>query len=633
MINFIKGFPATCCLIAINLVVFTVAYFEAGSLSGETFTLALLHIGADFNPYTLGGQWYRIFSAMFLHGSVLHLVVNMYGLFSAGGELEPAVGTWKFLFVYVASGVASSLASLYWGLFTVSVGASGAIFGVFGFLLILNLANARRTGASIAPIVFNFILFAFVNIYFTTVFRVDVAGHIGGLAGGCLLGVITVTRDGSLYKMTWEYAFIPLLILLYWMLPRYQVTYFKFFQKVLSVERSFDSLFARNDLSDADFVRMLRVRNVGWDSAGAMLSRQKAIPEALHNDVFRMEHYIRLQKKRNEFHAAMIERESFVYLDSIGLIQDSLKRYMPLDYPLNMDAAVEKGDSTKRRDQPIVKVWYDRDWEEISGPGAYYRIGTRDSLGKWDGLVNDFYANGDIQMRGSYDHGKRNGIFLYYSDHHTYTSAGRYRDDKRTGKWELYFDNGQLQSEIYFRDRYFLKNLWDSTGHQQVRDGYGSVVTHYPNGVIRESGNYEDGSKEGYWFGKFENGEMFFEENFYNGHLVRGRSQNLLHKKFIYDESSLYPLPEGGYRAWNDYMRQATASMITTDSGTVRLGFRVTTTGRLVDLTVEQSVSARCDSLAKQLLLDGPNWTPSKEHGQIPFDSHAFVAVVFVKKH
>jgi len=416
------------------------------------------------------------------------------------------------------------------------------------------------------------------------------------------------------------------------MLPRYQVAYFNFFQKVLSVERSFDSLFARKDLSDAEFVTILRMKNTGWDSAQAMLERQKTIPEALHNDVFRLTHYIRLQKKRNDFHAAMIERESFVYLDSIGLTRDSLKRYTPLDYPLNMDRSTEKEELKKENGQKIIKVWYDKDWEEIDRPGVYYRIGAKDSLGNWDGLVNDFYANGEIQMRGSYDHGKRNGIFLYYSDHNTYTSAGRYHDDRRTGKWELFFNNGQLESEVYFRDRYFLKNLWDSTGHQLVRDGYGTVTTYYPNNVIKESGHYENGYKEGFWFGKFENGEMFFEENFFKGHLVRGRSQNLQHKNFIYDQSSLYPLPEGGYRALYNYLNEATKNSSAADSGVVRLAFRVTTAGRIVDVVVEKSVSAQCDAIAKDLLHNGPAWTPSKEHGQIPFDNNTFVDVEFKKQ-
>jgi len=630
--NFFKGFPATCCLIVLNVLVFLAAYLHAGSLSGEEFTLTLLHLGADFNPYTLGGEWYRVFTAMFLHGSLLHLVVNMYGLFSVGGELEPAVGTWKFLVIYVVSGVASSLASLYWGLFTVSVGASGAIFGVFGFLLMVNISDAKKEGASITPVIFNFVLFTLVNLYFTTVFRVDIAGHIGGFIMGCLLGIITITRHASLRKMNLEYVAVPVLILIYGILPRYQVHYFNFFQQVLSVERSFDSLFARKDLSDAEFVKMLRTKNVGWDSAQAMLERQKTIPEALHNDVFRLRHYIRLQKMRNDFHAAMIERESFVYLDSIGLTQDSLKRYTPLDYPLNMEKSAEKEELKKENRQKIIKVWYDKDWEEIEGPGMYYRIGAKDSTGNWDGLVNDFYADGEIQMRGSYDHGRRDGIFLYYSHHHTYTSAGRYHDDKRTGKWELFFNNGRLESEVYFRDRYFLKNLWDSTGHQLVRNGYGTATTYHPNGVIKESGRYEDGYKEGYWFGKFENGEMFFEENFFKGHLVRGRSQNLQHKNFIYDESSLYPLPEGGFRALHNYLNEATSTSPASDSGIVRLVFRVTTTGRIVEVAVEKSVSAQCDSIAKELLLHGPAWVPSKEHGQIPFESHTFVDVAFKKQ-
>src|SRR5690349_4411953 len=121
--------PLTLGLIILNCVVFALCYYSIGTFADPIWTLGLLERGALFNPYALDGQWYRIFAAMFLHGHIAHLLFNMYALYSAGGAVESKTGTKKFLIIYLLSGVAAALASLYWGLFTIVVGASGAIFG------------------------------------------------------------------------------------------------------------------------------------------------------------------------------------------------------------------------------------------------------------------------------------------------------------------------------------------------------------------------------------------------------------------------------------------------------------------------------------------------------------------------
>jgi antitoxin component YwqK of YwqJK toxin-antitoxin module len=370
-----------------------------------------------------------------------------------------------------------------------------------------------------------------------------------------------------------------------------------------------------------------------WDSALNSLNTQPYIPEALQSDTFKLRRYLNVRRLENVYRVAMIERESYVYLDSIELMQDSVKHYISLNYPLSMaHVRVKTEEPTPDQEPPMqmTKVWYDHNWEEIPGPPAsYYRIGYRDSLGRWQGAVRDYYISGAIQMKGTYKDDKRDGVFLYYSDHNTYTSAGRYRNNRSVGKWETYHTNGRLASEVYYTDRYFLKNLWDSTGHQWVKDGEGKEIQRYANGVVAAEGEYKDGYKEGYWYGRHENGEMYYEENYHQGRLIHGRSRSLKGESVVYDASSEYPLPEGGYKKLNNYLREEASRVSTTLRGTVRLSFRVTTDKVLADIEVESSLSPELDEKAKEILRNGPAWIPAREHGQKAVEGYSVVAIDF----
>jgi membrane associated rhomboid family serine protease len=123
---------ATYVLIGINVVVFAWLAWQQQSLlmNTQADSLAILWGGANFNPLTLNGEPWRLVTSMFLHFGILHLAVNMYGLYSLGIGLEPAVGTPRFLLVYLLCGLASGIASLVFNVYVISAGASGAIFGI-----------------------------------------------------------------------------------------------------------------------------------------------------------------------------------------------------------------------------------------------------------------------------------------------------------------------------------------------------------------------------------------------------------------------------------------------------------------------------------------------------------------------
>src|SRR6188768_4500154 len=101
-------------LVGVNVIVFAWLAIQQQSLmmNKNVDVLAILSAGANLNPLTLGGEPWRIFTSMFLHYGIIHLAVNMYGLYSLGRILEPPLGAPRFLLVYFLCGTAAGLASL-----------------------------------------------------------------------------------------------------------------------------------------------------------------------------------------------------------------------------------------------------------------------------------------------------------------------------------------------------------------------------------------------------------------------------------------------------------------------------------------------------------------------------------------
>lgn len=172
--------PATVGLVALNVFVYLVTVYQGAGVSqpgGQVFNDGAL-VGALI--YT-DGDWYRLVTAMFLHASLLHLAFNMLALYWLGTIVEHALGSWRFLLLYLVSGIAGSAGALVLSNPTaVTVGASGAIYGIMGALLVLEYrATGSFAGQALGLIVLNLALtFAIPNI--------SVGGHLGGLAGGIL---------------------------------------------------------------------------------------------------------------------------------------------------------------------------------------------------------------------------------------------------------------------------------------------------------------------------------------------------------------------------------------------------------------------------------------------------------------
>lgn len=178
-------------LIGVNVAVW-LAMIATGVKPFAPVTADLLRWGADYAPLSTHGQWWRAFTCMFLHAGLLHLAMNMIVLFSIGPFMERLLGNGGFLVLYIVAGLAGSLLSMAHSAMVVSVGASGAIFGLYGALIGF-LLRARGT---LPKDIFQQLLrmagaFVLYNIIFAAGIKaVDQSAHFGGLIGGFLGGVV-----------------------------------------------------------------------------------------------------------------------------------------------------------------------------------------------------------------------------------------------------------------------------------------------------------------------------------------------------------------------------------------------------------------------------------------------------------
>jgi rhomboid protease GluP len=178
-------------LVGINAVVFAAMVMAGVSLTSPT-SPQLLHWGANFGPLTLGGQWWRLLTSMFLHIGIIHIAFNMWCLWDLGALCESLYGRWTFGAVYVISGVAASLTSVAWHPHGISAGASGAIFGVAGALIAsLKLGEFSVPQAAVRGTLRSVIMFAGYNLVFGAMSRrTDNSAHLGGFVCGLILGAL-----------------------------------------------------------------------------------------------------------------------------------------------------------------------------------------------------------------------------------------------------------------------------------------------------------------------------------------------------------------------------------------------------------------------------------------------------------
>ncbi len=190
-IDFLKpkeGYFITPILIYTNIgiyVVMTIVGLGFISFRGQD----LLTWGANYGPLTKAGEWWRLFTNIFLHSGLMHILANMYGLLFVGIFLEPLLGKKKYLTAYLLTGIVASISSIWWYDATISVGASGAIFGLYGVFLALMLTKIFPPEFGKAFLL-STLIFVGYNLLMGLAGGIDNAAHVGGLLSGFIVGLI-----------------------------------------------------------------------------------------------------------------------------------------------------------------------------------------------------------------------------------------------------------------------------------------------------------------------------------------------------------------------------------------------------------------------------------------------------------
>ena len=184
--------PVNMIIVALNVLCFILVIVLNGGYAATLDSDTMLRMGALSYDTFISGKLYQIITSMFLHFGITHLFYNMFLLIYAGCQLEQMVGKMRYLLLYVGSGIVGNAASLWYyhsiGEYAVSAGASGAIFGVIGALLVI-LARNRTNNAETTPRRLFFL--TFITIYYgMTTIGVDNAAHIGGLISGIFGGFL-----------------------------------------------------------------------------------------------------------------------------------------------------------------------------------------------------------------------------------------------------------------------------------------------------------------------------------------------------------------------------------------------------------------------------------------------------------
>jgi membrane associated rhomboid family serine protease len=181
--------PATYALIAINVAVFLAQIGTGHGGVGENSSSLITEFGL-FGPSVASGEWYRLFTSAFIHGGLLHILGNMLILYFLGQVLEPAIGTPRFVVVYLVSLFAGSFGALLLSPDALSYGASGAVFGVLGAAFVI--ARGRRVDA-LASTIGVLILFNLAISF--GVPGISIGAHLGGLVAGVACAFVILAGE------------------------------------------------------------------------------------------------------------------------------------------------------------------------------------------------------------------------------------------------------------------------------------------------------------------------------------------------------------------------------------------------------------------------------------------------------
>jgi len=186
----VGGYPATVALIAINVAVF-LAEMATGSGGLNSTSSDLIRDYGLVGGAVGNGEWYRVITSGFLHAGFMHIAFNMIALYFLGRVLEPSIGTPRFLIVYFSSLLAGSFGAILLSANNeITVGASGAVFGLFAATFVIARGRGLGNVANEIGVIIG------INLLLTfTISGISIGGHLGGLIGGGICGLLVIAGE------------------------------------------------------------------------------------------------------------------------------------------------------------------------------------------------------------------------------------------------------------------------------------------------------------------------------------------------------------------------------------------------------------------------------------------------------
>ncbi|MCP4269697.1 MAG: rhomboid family intramembrane serine protease [Candidatus Brocadiaceae bacterium] len=330
-----SGYFITPILINLNLLIFILM-----AVSGVNILLpdndSLINWGANFRPVTLEGEWWRLLTSCFLHIGIFHLFMNMYALLYIGVLLEPHLGRTRFTAAYLLTGIAASITSLWWHELTISAGASGAIFGIYGVFLAMLTTNLIEKSAR-KSLLTSIGIFVVYNLLYGMKDGIDNAAHIGGLISGLMIGYSFYPTLKKPDLPNLKYSTVGLLVAL--VLTTSFVTYQKIPNDIAEYEKKMERFYSMEaialevynmprDSPTKELLSAIKDRGLYyWNENLKLLQEldQMNLPSQLHEKNKRLIYYCNLRIKSYNFIYKAIEGNTHMYQENIDYYNQKIE--------------------------------------------------------------------------------------------------------------------------------------------------------------------------------------------------------------------------------------------------------------------------------------------------------------------
>lgn len=330
-----ENYLITPLLVYFQLIIFISMVLFAGVDVLKPSSEALTAWGGNLKTLTLNGEWWRIFTSIFLHLGLVHLLLNTFVLLVIGALLEPLIGRWPFLLAYVLAGVAGSVAGLWENELYVGIGASSAIFGLYGVFIALLITGNSRLKESGIIFLFSTLAFILYNLAYDIEEGVNNAAHAGGLLSGIAIGFLLYPSLKNHEYSSIRTTNLGLILLLFC-----GIFYFSFgripdgiarYATTMSLfhaneKRALAVLENRGKLHKAEFRRQLRSESTKlWNENMELIDGLDRLPEPYATRAADLRKYCELRKKECRLIITSINEQTDEYEDEIEELREQIE--------------------------------------------------------------------------------------------------------------------------------------------------------------------------------------------------------------------------------------------------------------------------------------------------------------------